>query len=104
MNQMIARPIDRGSPIGPLFSPGAPYSGEGAVYAASLIAGQAVAPFDAQYSFRRPCTLKNQTNAPTIGRRSQSPVNPLTGAWRPSRLYIWPTSAGMTNQLTTLMT
>ena len=42
----------------------------------------------------------NQTNAPTIGSSSHSPVQPVNGAWRPSAAYIFPTSEGIRNQVT----
>ena len=58
----------------------------GGVEATSLIAAQAaVAPFDSQYRFRLPWTLMNQTNAPTIGSNIQRPVQPGSGAGRPSQ-------------------
>ena len=47
-----------------------------------------------------PCTLTNQTTAPTSGSRSHSPVQPVKGAVRPSAWYIFPTSEGTTNHVT----
>src|ERR1700758_3332034 len=41
---------------------------------------------------------------PSSGRRSHNPVHPVMGAVRPSPRYIFPTSDGMTNQLTGLKT
>ena len=47
---------------------------------------QAGAPLLIQKRFSAPCTLMNQTKAPTSGSRSQSPVMPVTGGCWPSRL------------------
>ena len=60
-------------------------SGIGAVASALL----------SQYRFNAPWILMNQTNAPTIGSSSHSPVQPVNGAWRPSAAYIFPTSEGI---------
>ena len=53
-----------------------------------------------QYWFNAPWILMNQTNAPTIGSSSHSPVQPANGARRPSAAYIFPTSEGIRNQVT----
>src|SRR6266536_5156473 len=63
------------------------------------------APTDtpAQYRLSAPCTFTNQTIAGMRNRpngTSHSPVQPVAGGVCPARVYIFPTSEGMTKAIT----